>query len=172
MDKKTTSKAAEELNVAPSTLRYWESELSNVINISRDENGYRRYSEEDLQQLKTIKNLLYEQNYSIKQVREILNMEEDKQEIAVALTGEKEDNINNLVSILIDKINNLEDGIEELKKGQKNNNARYLESLKKLTMYQEKRDRALVSEIRKKLADKKEQNKNLLTRILPWFDRS
>ncbi|MFW6409979.1 MAG: MerR family transcriptional regulator, partial [Halanaerobiales bacterium] len=40
----TTSEAARKLGVAPSTLRYWESEMGNSIKIKRDNNGYRQYT--------------------------------------------------------------------------------------------------------------------------------
>lgn len=75
MEMYSTSEAAKILNVAPSTLRYWESEFGNILNIQRNENGYRQYSKDNIEQLKEIKTYLYEQKYSIKQVREILNLE-------------------------------------------------------------------------------------------------
>lgn len=170
MDKKsyTTSEAAKLLNVAPSTLRYWESELGNFIKIPRDENGYRQYSEEHIAYLEKIKGYLYDQNFSIKQVREILNLEESKQDIAATLIGETDNRISSLVSILIDKLDGVEDGIEELKKGQKNLKAEYLQAIKLLNITSERRDRDLIKEIRKRLDEKKETNNNLLQRLLPW----
>src|SRR5690554_3304608 len=96
----TTSEAAKLLNVAASTLRYWESELGNVLKIGRNENGYRQYTEENLAMLKKIKTYLYEQKYSIKQVREILNIEESKQEIAANMLAKSDQN---LVHALLEK---------------------------------------------------------------------
>ncbi|MFW5998284.1 MAG: MerR family transcriptional regulator [bacterium] len=164
----TTSKAAEKLGVAPSTLRYWESELENFINISRDENGYRQYTSENIEQLKKIKDYLYEQNYSIKQVREILNLEESKQDLAATLAGETEENISSLVSILLDKIDGIEDGLDDLKEGQQNLKTEYLQAIKLLNITFERRDRKLIKEIRERLEEKKENNKNILQKILPW----
>lgn len=164
----TTSRAAEKLGVAPSTLRYWESELSNYINIPRDENGYRQYTSENIEQLQKIKNYLYEQNYSIKQVREILNLEESKQDLAATLVGETDERISSLVSILIDKIDNIEDSLDDLKDGQKNLKTEYLQAVKLLNITSERRDRRLIKEIREKLEEKKEKNKSILHKLLPW----
>jgi len=164
----TTSEAAKLIGVAPSTLRYWESELANHINIERDKNEYRQYSSTDINNLEKIKKYLYEQNYSIKQVREILNLEESKQEIAAALVGETDEKISSLVSILIDKIDGLEDGINSLKNGQDNLKAEYLQAIKLLNITSERRDRELIQEIRKRLNSKKDDNKNIFHRLLPW----
>ena len=164
----TTSEAAKILGVAPSTLRYWEKELSNNIKIERNENGYRQYTDKNIEELKQIKKYLYEQKYSIKQVREILNLDESKQEIAAALVGKKDENLSSLVNTLIDKIDNVEDGVEDLKEGQKNLKAEYLQSIKLLDITSERRDRELIKEIRKKLDDKKEENNNILHKLLPW----
>jgi len=164
----TTSEAAKLIGVAPSTLRYWESELANHINIERDKNEYRQYSSTDIDNLEKIKKYLYEQNYSIKQVREILNLEESKQEIAAALVGETDEKISSLVSILIDKIDGLEDGINSLKNGQDNLKAEYLQAIKLLNITSERRDRELIQEIRKRLNSKKDDNKNIFHRLLPW----
>jgi len=164
----TTSEAAKLIGVAPSTLRYWESELANHINIQRDKNEYRQYSSIDIDNLEKIKKYLYEQNYSIKQVREILNLEESKQEIAAALVGETDEKISSLVSILIDKIDGLEDGINSLKNGQDNLKAEYLQAIKLLNITSERRDRELIQEIRKRLDSKRDDNKNIFHRLLPW----
>ena len=165
----TTSEAADQLGVAPSTLRYWESELSNHIKIPRNENGYRQYSDENIEELRKIKKYLYDHKYSIKQVREILNLEESKQDIAAALVGEKEESVSALVSVLIDKMDDLETGIEELKEGQTNLKAEYLQSMKLLEITSERRDRKLIREIRKRLDDKKEeQNNKFINKLLPW----
>src|SRR6056297_2586680 len=125
----TTSEAAKLIGVAPSTLRYWESELANHINITRDTNGYRQYKPENIDKLEKIKEYLYDQNYSIKQVREILNLEDSKQKIAAALVGETDERISSLVSILIDKIDGLEEGVNNLQEGQQNLKEEYLQAI-------------------------------------------
>lgn len=168
-DKKyTTSEAAQILNVAPSTLRYWESELGNYLNIVRNENGYRQYSENNIKTLRRIKTYLYDQKYSIKQVRDILNIEESKQDIAATLIGNSDNSVSTLVSALLDKIDNVENGIKELKEGQNNLKQEYLQAIKLLNITSERRDRELIKEIRKRLHNKKEQNTGILHKLLAW----
>ena len=165
----TTSEAAKKLGVAPSTLRYWESEMENTIIIDRNNNGYRQYTEKDIKLLNKVKKYLYDQNYSIKQVRELLNMEDSKQEIAAALTGEKEERLTSLISILIDKIDGIEEGLDHLKNGQVNLKTEYRQTMKMLNISIEERDKKLVKEIRKRLSHKKEKrNTGILNKILPW----
>lgn len=167
----TTSQAAENLGVAPSTLRYWESELGNIVKIERNKNGYRKYTSEDIELLKQIKDYLYEQNYSIKQVREILNLKDSKQDIAATLVGETDERISSLLSILIDKIDGVENGMEELKEGQTNLKAEYLQAIKLLNITSERRDRELIKEIRKRLSERKEDNNNgIIKKLLPWIN--
>ena len=169
----STSEAAKKLGVAPSTLRYWESELGNNLRINRNENGYRQYTNENIKLLNKIKNYLYEQKYSIKQVREILNLEESKQEIAATLIGTKDERMGSLVSILIDKIDGIESGVEELQEGQKNLKAEYLQAIKLLNITTERRDRKLIQEIRKRMDERKKENNNtILTKLLPWKSTS
>jgi len=168
IEKYTTSEAAKILNVAPSTLRYWESELGNILNIARNENGYRQYSDKNIDTLKEIKIYLYQQKYSIKQVREILNMEESKQDIAATIVGNSDPKLNNLVNALLDKFDDMEEGINDLKDGQKHLKEEYLQAVKLLSITQERRDRELVKEIRRRLSDKKDKNTSLLQKLLPW----
>ncbi|MFW5979888.1 MAG: MerR family transcriptional regulator [Halanaerobiales bacterium] len=168
---KTTSEAARELGVAPSTLRYWESELGNNLRIPRNKNGYRQYKEEHIDKLFKIKEYLYDYKYSIKQVREILNMEDSKQEIAAVLLKENKEGISSLLSLLLDKVEKVENGVDELKEGQRNLKAEYLQAIKALTITTERRDRELIKEIRTRLSAKKEKNeKNIIQKLLPWGD--
>lgn len=160
----TTSEAAKLLNVAPSTLRYWESELGNVLKIERNENGYRQYNEKNIAMLKEIKSYLYEQKYSIKQVREILNLEESKQSIAATMLSKSDQN---LVRALLEKFDNIESGVNDLKVGQKRLREEYLQAVKLLSITQERRDRELVKEIRRRLNNKKEKKLNIFQRLLP-----
>ncbi|MFW6281495.1 MAG: MerR family transcriptional regulator [bacterium] len=167
-EKYTTSEAAKILNVAPSTLRYWESELGNILNIERNENGYRQYNQNNINTLKKIRTYLYDQKYSIKQVREILNLEESQQEIAATMVGNKDPNLNNLANALLDKFDDIEEGLEELKDGQKHLREEYLQAVKLLSITQERRDRELIKEIRHRLSEKKEKNSSLISKLLPW----
>lgn len=168
METYTTSEAAKILNVAPSTLRYWESEFGNILNIQRNENGYRQYSKEDIALLKEIKRYLYEQKYSIKQVREILNLEKSKQDIAATLIANTDPNVADFLHALLEKFDQIENGIEELKNGQKHLREDYLQAIKLLSITQERRDRELIKEIRYRLNEKKEKNTGLMHKLLPW----
>ncbi|MFW6016335.1 MAG: MerR family transcriptional regulator [bacterium] len=167
-EKYTTSEAAKILNLAPSTLRYWESELANILTIKRNENGYRQYSENDIELLIKIKKYLYDQKYSIKQVREILNLEESKQDIAATMISTSDSNVSGLVEALLNKFEIIENGLDELKNGQKHLKEEYLQAVKLLSITQERRDRELVKEIRKRLDNKKNSNTGLLQKLLPW----
>ncbi|HHU92998.1 MAG TPA: MerR family transcriptional regulator [Halanaerobiaceae bacterium] len=168
MEMYSTSEAAKILNVAPSTLRYWESEFGNILNIQRNENGYRQYSKDNIEQLKEIKTYLYEQKYSIKQVREILNLEKSKQDIAATIIGNTDPNLSKFLHALLEKFDNIEDGLKELKDGQKNLKEEYLQAIKLLSITQERRDRELIKEIRYRLNAKKEKNTGLIHKLLPW----
>jgi len=88
------------------------------------------------------------------------------------MLGEKDERIGSLVSILIDKLDGIEVGIESLHDGQKNIKAEYLQSMKLLNITSERRDRKLIKEIRQRLDDKKEKNNNnILKRLLPWNNK-
>ncbi len=166
----TTSAAAEVMEVAASTLRYWEKEFGNYLNIKRDSRGYRQYCEEDLKKLKKIKELLYQQKLSIKQVRTILQYNEDEQELAVLLADlSSEENKNSPVEKLMGKLTEFEKRLSELQAGQSNLKKEYLQALNMLNINLERRDRRLVKEIRERLAEKKEkQSVGFLQRLLPW----
>ncbi|MGM0411611.1 MAG: MerR family transcriptional regulator [Bacillota bacterium] len=164
----STSEAAKLLGVAPSTLRYWESELGNSLRIKRNENGYRQYSSKDINLLKKIKKFLYEQKYSIKQVRELLNLEENKQELAALIVKKDDKNLSILLSKLIDKLNEIEGGIEELKTGHQNLKAEYLQTVNFLEITAKRRDKKLIKEIRKRMDENKNENKNIFQKLLPW----
>ncbi|NLJ84044.1 MAG: MerR family transcriptional regulator [Halanaerobiaceae bacterium] len=168
METYTTSEAAKILNVAPSTLRYWESEFGNILNIQRNENGYRQYSKENIALLKEIKRYLYEQKYSIKQVREILNLEKSKQDIAATLIANTDPNTADFLHALLEKFDQIENGIEDLKNGQKHLREEYLQAIKLLSITQERRDRELIKEIRYRLNEKKVKNSGLIHKLLPW----
>ena len=102
-----------------------------------------------------------------------MNLEESKQDIAATLIGTKDERMGSLVSILIDKIDGIESGVEELQEGQKNLKAEYLQAIKLLDITNERRDRKLIQEIRKKMDKRKKENNNtLLTKLLPWKNTS
>lgn len=59
-----------------SVLRYWETVFDN-LNPNKSNGGNRQYSELDVELIKTIKELLYEQGYTIKGAMNKFNREEN-----------------------------------------------------------------------------------------------
>jgi len=70
---RTLSETAAEVGVEPSTIKYWCEEFSNFIRPARTPGGHRRFSEEDIRDLRYLRQLLHFQNLSIKQARDYLN---------------------------------------------------------------------------------------------------
>lgn len=70
---RTLSQAAAEVGVEPSTIKYWCEEFGNFIRPARTPGGHRRFSDEDIQDLLYLKQLLHVQNFSIKQAKDYLN---------------------------------------------------------------------------------------------------
>ena len=62
------------LDVPSHILRYWEKELN--FKIMRDQKGNRIYSEEDIEKLKNVKKLIYEEGLKIKGVKKKLRGKE------------------------------------------------------------------------------------------------
>ncbi len=60
----TIGEASQEINVKPYVLRYWETEF-HQLKPQKSETGQRVYRPKDLLVLKTIKNLLYDEKYTI-----------------------------------------------------------------------------------------------------------
>jgi UDP-N-acetylglucosamine 4,6-dehydratase/5-epimerase len=84
---------SKELDVPESTIRYWESEFSDIVRPRRTQGGQRRYSQSDLDRLTQIKKLLHLKNRTISQARRILKSgNEDVEKInwekqTILLTG-------------------------------------------------------------------------------------
>jgi DNA-binding transcriptional MerR regulator len=70
---KTLSETAMDVGVEPSTIKYWCEEFSNFIRPARTPGGHRRFSEEDIRDLRYLRQLLHFQNFSIKQAKDYLN---------------------------------------------------------------------------------------------------
>jgi len=62
------------LDIPSHILRYWEKELN--FKIMRDQKGNRIYSEEDIEKLKNVKKLIYEEGLKIKGVKKKLREKE------------------------------------------------------------------------------------------------
>jgi len=65
---------SEKLQIPKSTIRYWETEFPELVRPKRTNGRQRRYSEEDISNLRQIKNILYQKNRTIAQARNILRM--------------------------------------------------------------------------------------------------
>lgn len=68
---RTISEVAEELNVAQHVLRFWESKFPIVRPLKRG-GGRRYYRPEDVEALRRIRQLLYEEGYTIKGAQKVL----------------------------------------------------------------------------------------------------
>ncbi len=81
------------LQVPPSTVRFWETEFSNVIKPARTQGGQRRFSDQDIEYLKRIKELLHIKKQTIAQVKDLFQSGNgDKEKIewerkTILLTG-------------------------------------------------------------------------------------
>ena len=68
---RTISEVADELDVAQHVLRFWESKFSQVRPLKRG-GGRRYYRPEDVELLRQIRSLLYEEGYTIKGAQKLL----------------------------------------------------------------------------------------------------
>lgn len=68
---RTISEAAVELDVAQHVLRFWESKFSQLRPLKRG-GGRRYYRPEDMDQLRRIRALLYDEGYTIRGVQRLL----------------------------------------------------------------------------------------------------
>ncbi len=68
---RTISEVADELNVAQHVLRFWESKFPQVRPLKRG-GGRRYYRPEDVEVLRQIRSLLYEEGYTIRGAQRLL----------------------------------------------------------------------------------------------------
>lgn len=68
---RTISEAAEQVQVAPHVLRFWESKFKQIRPVKRD-NGRRLFRPEDIVLIRNIKYLLYERGMTIRGVQKFL----------------------------------------------------------------------------------------------------
>jgi DNA-binding transcriptional MerR regulator len=69
---RTISEVADELKVQQHVLRFWESKFSQIAPLKRG-GGRRYYRPEDVELLKNIYHLLYQEGYTIKGVQKLLH---------------------------------------------------------------------------------------------------
>jgi len=88
------NEVSEITKVKPYILRYWESEF-NVLKPEKDSNDQRRYKKKDIETILLIKQLLYEQGYTIagakKKIKELKGHPEELFKDEVSLSSIKED---------------------------------------------------------------------------------
>ena len=75
--------ACKELGIQPYVLRYWETEFP-ALAPSKSRSGQRVYSEKELEIIKRIKQLLYEEGYTISGARQRLEGEGAKHEASMS----------------------------------------------------------------------------------------
>jgi DNA-binding transcriptional MerR regulator len=88
---RTISEVAEELDVAQHVLRFWESKFPQVRPLKRG-GGRRYYRPEDVELLRQIRSLLYEEGYTIKGAQKLLKSQkrpagEAQQDVEAAADG-------------------------------------------------------------------------------------
>lgn len=87
---RTISEAAEELDLPQHVLRFWETRFSNIKPLKRG-GGRRYYRPEDVQLLKGIRHLLYDQGFTIKGVQRILKEQGVRHVVALGQGGAGEE---------------------------------------------------------------------------------
>ncbi len=85
----TIEQVAARTGLTKRTLRYYE-EVGLLPPTGRTEGNYRRYSEEDIQRLERIKNLRDLMGFSLADIRELLEAEDERGQIKVAYQHETE----------------------------------------------------------------------------------
>ena len=62
---------AEQFNVAPSLIRFWESEF-DIIKPKKNRNGNRQFTREDIENVRTIYHLVKEKGFTLQGAKEML----------------------------------------------------------------------------------------------------
>jgi DNA-binding transcriptional MerR regulator len=83
---RTISEAADELDLSPHVLRFWETRFPAIKPLKRG-GGRRYYRVEDVMLVKGIRHLLYEQGFTIKGVQKILKDQGPRHVMAMAGGG-------------------------------------------------------------------------------------
>lgn len=120
----TIEQVAARTGLTKRTLRYYE-ELGLLPPTDRTEGNYRRYSEADIQRLEHIKKLRDLLGFSLADIREILNAEDERGQIKVAYRNETEaatkiaqlDRADELIRNQLRLIQLKLDGLEQMRAG-------------------------------------------------------
>ncbi|MDF9794844.1 DNA-binding transcriptional MerR regulator [Catalinimonas alkaloidigena] len=62
---------AEQLNIAPSQIRFWEGEF-DVIKPQKNRNGKRQFTKEDIEKLKMVYHLVKEKGYTLQGAKQMI----------------------------------------------------------------------------------------------------
>ena len=79
---RTISEVAEDLDLPQHVLRFWETRFTQIKPMKRG-GGRRYYRPEDVELLKGIRHLLYDQGYTIKGVQKLLKQNGNKFVVAI-----------------------------------------------------------------------------------------
>ncbi|MBZ0113816.1 MAG: MerR family transcriptional regulator [Thermoanaerobaculia bacterium] len=105
--------ACKKLDIQPYVLRYWETEFS-VLSPKKSRSGQRVYSEEELALIRRIKELLYEEGYTIAGAKKKLESELDGNDQLLPSAGEGTAEVVPVVDTRASKrIETLEHGLRE-----------------------------------------------------------
>lgn len=108
--KKSIGAVAKEIEIQEYTIRFWETQFPKYITPAIGLGGRRYYYEKDIKILKTIKDYLYNKNYSIKNLQNLL----DSGVLNLLSIQEESNNNNNIKS----NINFVEENKKNLEKVQ------------------------------------------------------
>ena len=95
----TISEASGLCEVKPHVLRYWEQEFSQLRPIKRRGNR-RYYQRHDVLLIRQIKELLYDNGYTILGAKQKLNADENSKQAKVSAFKEMEQEVQELIDIL------------------------------------------------------------------------
>ena len=99
---KTIGEVSKMFDIKPHVIRFWEENFSQLKPLKR-KGGRRLYSEDDITLIRRIKELLYEEKYSVKGVKNYLSSkkkEKIKEEGNIRLSDETVNRLNEIKSKL------------------------------------------------------------------------
>ena len=115
---RTISEVAEELDVPQHVLRFWETKFPQVHPLKRG-GGRRYYRPEDVDMLRRIRSLLYEQGYTIKGVQRLLReggLKHDPSTAAVEAATAESDTRRTLLEKLLRELQDIRVLVEDFRR--------------------------------------------------------
>ncbi|MEW6042302.1 MAG: MerR family transcriptional regulator [Elusimicrobiota bacterium] len=88
------------LDVPPHTIRYWEKEFRIFLFPARTQGNQRRFTDGDMEKIRTIKKLLKEDGYSIAGAKKILSLRQKQEMPEKAGHGITEEMANRIVDMV------------------------------------------------------------------------